>query len=103
MTVGDQDPELDDELRLRLQVRLAGAVDQLADLAHRLVDRKVLELLVLDQAEQEADRADDQADRQDVPAGHAQELHLVEVGEHELRFAVRARGGAGAAAAFGKP
>ena len=50
-----------DELALGDQVGLAGLVDQLRDLAHRPVDRQVLELAVDDQAEDQPEDADDEA------------------------------------------
>ena len=57
----DEELEQEDELALRDEVGLAGLVDQLGDLAHRAVDRQVLELRVHHQAEEQAEDADDQA------------------------------------------
>ena len=60
------DEQLEDqqELALLQQVGLAGLVDQLRDLPHRLVHRHVLELRVDHEAEGEPERADDQAGEQ---------------------------------------
>jgi hypothetical protein len=88
----DRQPEVGDELRLGPQVGLARGVDQLGDLEHRLVDRQVLELLVLEQAEQQAERTDHEAEGEDVPPVHPQELHLVKVGQDEAGLGVRAGG-----------
>ncbi len=70
----DEDLENEDELALRDQIRLAGLVDQLGDLAHRLVHGHVLELRVDHDAEDQAERADDQAaHEQRVPVHAAEE------------------------------
>ena len=57
----DEDLEDQDELALGDQVRLAGLVDQLGDLPHRLVHGQVLELAVDDEAEDQPEDADDEA------------------------------------------
>jgi hypothetical protein len=93
----DEQPQERDELALGLEVGLAGLVDQLGDLAHRLVHRHVLELPVDRHAEGDGDRAHHEADREDRPAGHAEELDRtmralghagVEVGEDEVGLGV---------------
>ncbi len=56
-----------------IEVGLAGLVDQLGDLAHRPVDRQVLELHVDHQAEEQAEHADDEAAQEQVAPGHAEE------------------------------
>src|SRR5207248_1129614 len=69
----DEDPEETEELELRLEVGLAGLVDQLADFEHGLMDREVAQLAVYPQAEAEAGRADQEADHQQRLAGLAEE------------------------------
>ncbi len=84
----DEDLEQQDELALRDQVGLARLVDQLRDLAHRPVDRHVLELAVNHQPEHQPQDADGDADQQQRAAGDAaEELHLPEVGQHQRGFA----------------
>ena len=93
-----QDPEVEDddhrdeqlqdheELALGDQVRLAGLVDQLGDLTHRLVHGQVLELRVDDQAEGQAQEADQEAPLQHGASRHAHEARLGEVGQLERGF-----------------
>ena len=57
----DEDLEQQDEFALRLQIGLAGLVDQLRDLAHRAVHFELLELDVHDEAEEQAEDADDES------------------------------------------
>ena len=57
----NEDLENEDELALRDQIRLAGLVNQLGDLAHRFVDGHALELPVEHEAEQKSERADDES------------------------------------------
>jgi hypothetical protein len=80
---GDEDPEQRDEAALRLQVGLAGFIDQLGDLPHRAVNLHVLELVRDDQAEDHAEEADDEAAHQQRSAVHPQELHRCEIGQFE--------------------
>ena len=82
-----------DELALRDQVRLAGLVDQLGDLEHRLVHGQVLQLPVDHQAEEQAEHADDEAAHEQRAAVHAQELDRGEIGEDEARLAAGGLGG----------
>ena len=85
----DEELEHEDELHLRDEVRLAGLVDELGDLEHRLVHRQVLELLVDHEAEHEAERAHDEAEREQVPARHAEELDALEVRQDQVHLALR--------------
>ena len=83
----DEDPQDQEELALRDQVRLAGLVDQLRDLAHRLVHRQVLELREDHQAEREAEDAHEQAPLEQRAAGHAAEADLGEIRDLEVGLA----------------
>src|SRR6185369_9015291 len=85
---GDERFENQNELTLRRQVRLAGGVDQLGNLAHGAVHRQFLEIHVNRQAETEAENADSDAKQQQIVAVNAvQEGHLLEIREHQTRFA----------------
>ena len=90
--VGDHhgaDEQLEDQQELALldQVGLAGLVDDRRDVGHRLVDRQVLHRRVGPEAEQQPQHADDQAREQDLVAGHAQEVALVEIGQLDVDLA----------------
>ncbi len=51
------------------------------------MDGQIAQLLVSQQAEQQAESADDQADHQDGLAGHTRDNHvLIEVGKHKTGF-----------------
>ena len=69
------------------EVGLAGLVDQLRDLPHRLVHHHVLELRVDHEAEGEPERADHQAGEQQRVTVGAEEAHGAQVGQHQVRFA----------------
>src|SRR5205814_4365014 len=88
----DEGLEDEDELALRDEVRLAGLVDQLTDFEHRAVHRERLELAVDDKPEDAAERAHDQAEKEEQTSAHPQELHAIEVRQHEARL-VGVRGG----------
>ena len=93
--VGDHhgaDEQLEDQQELALlnQVGLAGLVDDRRDVGHRLVDRQVLHRRVGPEAEQQPQHADDQAREQDLVAGHAEEVALVEIGQLDVDLAARA-------------
>jgi hypothetical protein len=62
----DEDPEDDEELALLDEVGLAGLVDQLGDLTHRLVDRHLPDLGVRDEPEEEPERADREAEEEEL-------------------------------------
>jgi hypothetical protein len=62
----DEGPEDDEELALLDEVGLAGLVDQLGDLAHRLVDRHLPDLGVRDEPEEEPERADREAEEEEL-------------------------------------
>ena len=83
------------ELALRDHVRLAGLVDQLADLGHRAVDGQAPDLAVEDRAEDEPAGADGEAPGQQRPAGHgAEERHqrgVAQVRQHQVGLADVAR------------
>ena len=85
----DADEQLEDQQELALlhEVGLAGLVDQLRDLPHRLVHHHVLELRVDHQAEGEPERADHQAGEQQRVTVDAEEAHGAQVGQHQVRFA----------------
>src|SRR6185436_11755048 len=83
----DEELEDGDELDLRDEVRLAGLVDELRDLAHRLVDGRALELLVDDAREHHPEHGDEDARHEELRSGHAAEeardLGIVEVRDDE--------------------
>ena len=54
----DEDFQNQQEFALREEVGLAGFPDQLGDFAHRFVDGQIAQLLVSQQTEQQAERAD---------------------------------------------
>ena len=83
----DEHPEDQDEPPLRDQIGLAGLVDQLRDLEHRPVHRQVLQVVVDDQAEHQAEDADAEAAHQQGASVDPLELDRPEVGQHEVRFA----------------
>src|SRR5206468_1618389 len=83
----DEDLEEQDELALGDQVRLAGLVDELGDLSHRLVHGKVLELAEDHQPEDEAEHADAEPEREQRAAADAADVHLAEVGNLETGLA----------------
>ncbi len=82
--------ENENELALCDQIRLAGLVDQLGDLAHRFVYGHALELAVEHQTEQKSERADDESTHeQRAPVDAAQKAHLGQVRDYEVRFSAR--------------
>src|SRR5213078_3483699 len=85
----DKEPQKKQEATLGEQVRLAGLVDQLGDLAHGAMHRKVAQLRVLRESEQQSQRADHQSPKQQPPASHPEEGGLVQIGQHERGFAAR--------------
>src|SRR5256885_11814901 len=89
----DEDLEEQDELALGDQVRLAGLVDELGDLSHRLVHGKVLELAEDHQPEDEAEHADAEPEREQRAAADAADVHLAEVGNLETGLAAPVLGG----------
>ena len=89
----DEELEQQDELALRDQVRLAGLVNQLRDVPHRLVHRQVLEAREDEEAKGEPAQAHDQTRHQQGAAVDAVEVHAAEIGKHQVRFTARmARG-----------
>ena len=90
---GDEGPQQRDEPGLRLEVGLAGLVDELGDVPHGAVHRQLLEARRLRQAEGQAGDRHQDADGEERAALHAQEGHRVQVGQHEARLAPVGRGG----------
>ncbi len=95
----DDDPdeglEEEDELPLGDQVRLARLVNQLRDLAHRLVHGEIPELDENHEAEEETEHTHDETPEQQRAPVDPREAHLREVGHLEVGFAaagVRGRG-----------
>ncbi|MPM14466.1 hypothetical protein SDC9_60829 [bioreactor metagenome] len=86
LVVGEDDraddrPQDEQEPALGLQVRLAGGVDELGDLAHRAVHRQLAQLGVRHHTEQETKQAHHQTDReQHLAVDAAQEVDLGQVG-----------------------
>ena len=95
----DDDPdeglEDQDELALGDEIGLARLVDELGDLAHRLVHGQGLELPVDDEAEGQAEEADHQAPREEQPSAHAAEAGRAEIGNLEGRLTATRVGGGG--------
>jgi hypothetical protein len=83
----DEDLEEQDELALRNQVGLAGLVDQLRDVEHRLVDGQVLQLREDRHAERESQDTHDQAGHQERAAVDAMEVDRAEIRKNEVGFA----------------
>jgi hypothetical protein len=78
---------MNQELALLRQVGLAGLVDQLGDLPHRLMHREALDAGVSGEAEQPGGRADDEAEEeQRVPVQPPEEGHGMQVGQDEAGF-----------------
>src|SRR5258707_183843 len=82
----DEDLQQEDEFALGDEVGLAGLVDQLRDLAHRAMDRQVLELCIGDETEEQAQDADDQSEEQECFAAHAEKRDQLQVRQHEVRL-----------------
>ena len=61
---GNKDPEHGEKLALCDQIRLAGLINQFGDFAHRAVHRKVLELKVDRESEQQAEDTEDESNQQ---------------------------------------
>ncbi len=81
----DEQPEERQELGLLEQVGLAGLVDELGDLEHGLVDRKVPDRHVHVEAEHAAEQADDEPEAEEGGAGlPADELDGAEIGDDEV-------------------
>ncbi len=80
----DENLENEEELALRDQIGLAGLVDQLGDLAHRGVHRKVLELRVDHEPEEKPGRADQQPEHEERSSAHSQEIHGSQVGQDQI-------------------
>src|SRR5262249_49705295 len=83
----DERLEDEDELHLRLQIRLARLVNELRDVAHRRVDRRVLQLPIDDQSEDEPERANAEANRQGRATRNPEEKAPAEVRDDEIGFA----------------
>ena len=83
----DEDLENQQELALLHQIGLAGLVDQLGDLGHRAVHRQALDAGIRPGAEEQAQHADDQPRQQDLMAGHAEEIALIEIGQVDVHLA----------------
>ncbi len=83
----DEELEEKDELALRDEIRLAGLVNELGDVPHRLVHRQVLEPGEDHEAERESAHAHEQARHQQRAGVDAMELHGPEVRQDQIRFA----------------
>ena len=91
----DADEELEDQQELALldEVGLAGLVDQLGDLEHRLVDRQVLQLRVRSRRpNSRPERETTRPPRSSVWPSMPLERHRAEVGQHEVGLAAHVRG-----------
>src|SRR5690349_6429687 len=84
---GNKDPKHCKKLALRDQIGLAGLIDQLGDLAHRAVDRQILQLKIDRKSEQETEDAEDESDQQQRVAVHAEEIDSGEIRKTKTRFA----------------
>ena len=89
----DEDLQDQDELALGDEVLLAGLVDEVRNLEHRLVDRQVLQRAVFGETEEQAEGANDKAPGQDRVAGcrAAEEERCVEGRKLEAGFAGEGR------------
>ncbi len=69
------------------QIRFARGVDQLRNIAHGMVNRQVLQLLINHQAEQQAERHNNQAaQQQGASIDSAEENSLRKIGKAQIRF-----------------
>ena len=85
----DEQLEEEDELALGDEIRLAGLVNELGDVPHRLVNRQVLEPGEDHEAERESAQAHDQARHQQGAAIDAMEIHRPQIRQHQVRFTAR--------------
>src|SRR5437588_454613 len=85
----DESPQNQNELSLRHQIGLAGLVDQLRDIAHGLVDGKVLQIQINSQSKHQSGKAERQANQKQVVAIHAQERNRRQIGQLQAGFAAR--------------
>ncbi len=86
----DESPEHKNELALRHQIGFAGLIDQLGNVAHRAMNRQVLQLHIDRQAEQQAADAEQQSDRQKVMPVQAEEIckaHARQIRQDQVGFA----------------
>ena len=83
----DENPEQHDELALRDQVRFAGLIDQFGDFEHGAMNRRVLQLHIDRQAEQQAADAEEQSDHQKGMSVHAEETHGRQIRQGQVGFA----------------
>ena len=85
----DEDPQDQDELSLGDEVGFAGLVNQLRDLAHRAVHRKIAQLHEDHHPERQTEYADPQACHEQRPAVDPVEAHLAKIGQHQVGFSAR--------------
>ena len=83
----DENPEQCDELALGHQIGLAGLVDQLGDVAHRLMNRHILQLPIDHQAEEQAAGAEEQSDHQQGMTVNAEKAHARQIRQRQAGFA----------------
>jgi hypothetical protein len=95
---GDEPLEHQDELNLGDEVRLARLVDELADLEHRLVNGRVLELRVHDDAERQPEGTHSEAEHEKRSPRNAHEGggRKLSSGDDETVFARGTREGCSA-------
>src|SRR5205085_4774007 len=84
---GNEDPEHGKKLALRYQVGLTGFVDQFGYLAHRAVHRKVLQLEIDREPEEESKDTEDQTDQQKCVPVHAEEVDAGKIGKFKIGLA----------------
>ncbi len=102
MTAPMKSQSMGEELGLRPEVGLAGLEDELRDVLHRLVGRGVLQLVVDDQTEGDAERRDDESELKEPAGGHAEELDGVELRRDGQRIFASRVGGEGDRRPLGK-
>ena len=88
----DEELEEENELALGDEVRLAGLVNQLRDVEHRLVDRQVPQTRENHHPERQAKDADDEASHQQGAAVHAVKVDGSEIRENEIGLPARMAG-----------
>ena len=89
MTTAMKSPEQEQEFALRDQVGFAGFVDQLGNLAHRAMDRQVLQPRINHQAEYQPKDAEQDSEEQQLVPVDAQEIHRRQIRQLQVRFAAR--------------
>ena len=85
----DEELENEQEFALLDQISLAGLVNQLRDLSHRAVHGQSFDACIRPCPEQQPQDANHQSREQNLVAGHAEEVALIEIGEMDVHLPAR--------------